>query len=949
MRPFLLLAVVLPLSAADFPHQSSDLAVDPAVTWGKLANGLRYALMPNQQPKDKITLRLQVQAGSLQETEEQRGLAHFLEHMAFNGTTNYPPGQLVVKLQHLGLQFGAHTNAHTSFDETVYKLDLPDPKPETLATGLTVMADWAGGMLLVPAEVERERGVILAELRDRDGADRRIWEAVATAAYAGTKTGQRMPIGLPATIQAADQARLKDYFDTWYRPESMVLSVVGAIDPVAAEAAVKDRLSALADRAPARPGPDLTTLTVASEPTFVIRHEAESKDTDVTIERVMVEPLPADSIERQRDELRRELAERVYGRRIRAIVEQDADAPLASASAFSYHWLGFAHAGFQATARKGKAIAALKLAHTEYRRLLDHGPTDSELAVERRAIAAELDTAVAQAGARKNESLAQELYRATWEGRVVQSPTQRRDLVKPLLEAITAKEIATGLAAYRGRPGRDVIAITGREDLGAAAEASVQAAYQEVLSATVAAPTDRAVAAWAYGEPPDANGMTWTTESKLEAAAGVKVLERVKDGLRIQVRLNDAQPGQVLVSLRYDIPPTARPIGIGELVERGLIVGGLGRHPADEISVLFADSSVKLGGIDVAEDAVVLTASCKGDDLPRAMQLLRAYLTDPGWRSEAEPRVKQAWLEALAGQELDVEAQSERRMTRALVGEAQWRRPATADEVKPLGFAQAKTWLAGALAGAPLTVTVVGDAPADAADTVALWFGQHRASRGFLRGTAAEMRATLPEQPPVKPGIERLTVDGSVAKAAVHVVWPTDDLFDINRARRLNLVAQCLGERLRERIREQLGAAYSPAAWHAAGDSFRGQGQLHALVTIAPDQADKVLAIVREEAVAMAKDGVDDELLGRVKVPAVKSLAALKRRNEWWLGTVLAKAASHPFRLEWANTIEGDYQSVTATEISALAKRYLVDANVFAVVGVSPGPQREKAGAGEVP
>jgi zinc protease len=247
--PLALVSSLGVIVAADFPHRTSDLAVDPAITWGALDNGLRYALMANAQPKDKVTLRLQVRSGSLHESDPQRGLAHYLEHMAFNGTTNYPPGQLVVRLQHLGLQFGAHTNAHTSFDETVYKLDLPDASSSTLAIGLGVMADWAGGMLLQPSEIDRERGVILAEMRDRDDAGRRIWQAVAGAAYAGTRIAERMPIGVEATIKAADQALLKSYFDTWYRPERMILTVVGSITPAAIEPQIRACLLYTSDAA----------------------------------------------------------------------------------------------------------------------------------------------------------------------------------------------------------------------------------------------------------------------------------------------------------------------------------------------------------------------------------------------------------------------------------------------------------------------------------------------------------------------------------------------------------------------------------------------------------------------------------------------------------------------------------------------------------------------------
>jgi zinc protease len=166
LRPALICLAILILASCDsdgrpegasaaFPHQESAIAADPAVRWGVLPNGARYALMHAVQPPGRVSLRLRIASGSLLETDEQRGLAHMLEHMAFNGSKHYPPGSLIPTLQNLGIGFGNHLNAHTGFDETVYKLDLPDTRPATIALGLTVLADQAGGLLLDPAEVER--------------------------------------------------------------------------------------------------------------------------------------------------------------------------------------------------------------------------------------------------------------------------------------------------------------------------------------------------------------------------------------------------------------------------------------------------------------------------------------------------------------------------------------------------------------------------------------------------------------------------------------------------------------------------------------------------------------------------------------------------------------------------------------------------------------------------
>ena len=250
-----LLAPLLALAA--LPHDTSDLPVDPAVRWGRLDNGLRYALLPNKEPKGRASLRLAVAAGALQETESQRGLAHFLEHMAFNGSTNFPPGTLIEYFQRLGMGFGADTDAYTSFDRTVYLLELPDTADATLERAFTLFADYAGGLLLEPAEIDKERGIILNEKRARDSVEFRQFVGEFEFMLPESRFIHRLPIGLESVISTAPRAEFLDFYNTWYRPELMTVVAVGDFDPAAVETHLRRALAPLAARAPARPAPSL--------------------------------------------------------------------------------------------------------------------------------------------------------------------------------------------------------------------------------------------------------------------------------------------------------------------------------------------------------------------------------------------------------------------------------------------------------------------------------------------------------------------------------------------------------------------------------------------------------------------------------------------------------------------------------------------------------------------
>ena len=233
--PFLLLCSLLALDVSaketapsaerclstGWPHEQSDLTPDPALTFGTLENGLRYVIMPNHEPKNRVGLYLNIQSGSLNETEKQRSVAHYLEHMLFNGTTHYPTGKLVEYFQSIGMAFGPDTNAHTSYDETVYKLLLPNGEKKTVSEGLQVFAWILCGRCAVRAErrIERERGIILAEKRDvilpPASATKQIWSRPLLE----HSVAQRDVIGTDKVLKNADAALLRQYYEQWYRPE----------------------------------------------------------------------------------------------------------------------------------------------------------------------------------------------------------------------------------------------------------------------------------------------------------------------------------------------------------------------------------------------------------------------------------------------------------------------------------------------------------------------------------------------------------------------------------------------------------------------------------------------------------------------------------------------------------------------------------------------------------
>jgi hypothetical protein len=242
--------VVAPLSA--------PLPVDPQITLGRLPNGIRYYIRANKRPENRAELRLAVNAGSLLEDDDQRGLAHFVEHMAFNGTKHFPKQDITSFMEGIGMRFGRDVNAYTSFDETVFMLDVPTEKREVIDRAMLVLEDWAQGVSFDPAEIEKERGVVLEEWRLGRGADARMQDAYFPTLLKGSRYADRLPIGKPEILQNFKAERLVKFYKDWYRPDLMAVVAVGDFDPAAVESAIVAHFGPIPAAVKPRPLPVLT-------------------------------------------------------------------------------------------------------------------------------------------------------------------------------------------------------------------------------------------------------------------------------------------------------------------------------------------------------------------------------------------------------------------------------------------------------------------------------------------------------------------------------------------------------------------------------------------------------------------------------------------------------------------------------------------------------------------
>jgi zinc protease len=939
--PSFLLAGLLLLArltaAPSFPHEGSDLPADPAARYGRLPNGVRYVVYPNKEPQGRASLRLLVEAGSFHENENQRGVAHFLEHMAFNGSTHYAPGTLIEFFQRMGMNFGGDTNAFTSFDRTQYMLELPHTDEKTLAEGLRVLADDAGGLLLRADEIDKERGIILSEKRTRDNVGFRTFVAQFEFMLGDTLLPKRMPIGLEQVISHAPRGRFTEFWDTWYRPEKLTVVAAGDFDAGAVEKLIAAAFTPLTARAPAQPEPVLGSLPKFDGTRAYFHAEPEAPATSISISSLVPARNLPDTAANRVAELPRQLALAMLNRRFSELAKKEG-APFSSAQASVEEQFRFLReAGVDVTCKPGQWAEALAVGEQELRRALEHGFQPGELKEVVAAFTNGLDQAVRTAATRRSAWLADRIAGDIVGREVFTHPSADQALLQPALDRVSAADCLAALREAFAAPGRFVM-VTGNAvipgDAAAAspelAERAITAVYEKSRVAAVAAPAAQAEAVWAYG--------TWGapgTVVKREHVADLDAhLVAFANGVKLNLKQTDFEAGRIRVGVRVGSGTITEPAG-----QRGLAAlaggtfgaGGLGRHSTDELRRILAGKNVG-AQFQGATDAFTLTGGTTRGDLLLQLQLVAAQLTDAGWRPEALRQARKGLEQMYAGFEHTANGPMATEVANLLAGgDPRFGLPAK-EVMMARNLDEAKAWLAPQLAHGALEISLVGDLEVEAAiAAVAQTFGAlpPRAAKPALDDLK---KVKFPAEPFTKD----YTIASEIPKGNVVVYWPTTDGLDVKRARRLNMLALVLNDRLRVKVREEIGGTYSPSAGSNASDTFAGYGYIQAGCVVDPVMAAKISDVLVAIGDDLAKNGVTDEELNRARQPALTAAKESLRTNNYWGGSVLARAQEKPEVLDWARTRLPDLEAITAAELSALAKSYLGLARVSRVT-ILPG------------
>ncbi|MSU23482.1 MAG: insulinase family protein [Opitutus sp.] len=933
-RRSLLLALCLaPLLAAAprFAHEASDLKPDPAAKFGVLENGLRYVIYPNHEPKGRASLRLLVLAGSLHEEENQRGVAHFLEHMAFNGSDHFAPGTLIEFFQRMGMSFGGDTNASTGFDRTQYMLELPDTKEPTLAEGLRVLADDAGGLLLRADEIDKERGIILSEKRARDSVGYRTQVAQFEFMFGTTRLPTRMPIGLAEIIEKAPRERFVDFWNTWYRPEKLAVIVVGEVEVAAVEKQIAAAFAALRGRAPAKPEPALGT--VAKFDGVRAGHHAEAEAPSTRVSLVCVTPYVAepDTAANRVKRLPRRLAVGILNRRLAELAKKENAPFLQAAVSVSENFKFMGDATVDLTCKAERWQAALAAGEQELRRAIEHGFQPDELKEVVATTLSALEQSVKSAATRRSSALANGLLGSLVAEEVFTAPADNLARLKPALEKVTPEECVAALRDAFGGNGL-YVSVTGTAKIPGDAVAAINTAYEESRVVAVLPKAAEEARAWAYTDFGAPGKVT-----KREHIADLDVtLVTFANGVRLNLKRTDFDAGRIMVSARLGNGSMSEPAdqrGLAQIASSVFNGGGLGKHSVDDLRRILAGRNAG-AAFQTTTDAFVLAyptvSAARGgrgsgaggttrEDLLLTLQLFAAHLTDPGYRPEGL-RQSRSMLDLIYGTiERTPSGPIAMEVANLIAsGNPRFGLPPK-DVVMARTLDEVRAWLSPELARREIEVAIVGDLDVDATiDAVAQTLGALPPREPKL--ALAELRQVAF---PTTPFTKSYTIASQIPKGIVALYWPTTDGLEAKRARRLSLLASIYGDRLRVKLREEMGGTYSPRAQSNASDTFPGYGYLMTAIDIDPAAADKIAEAAIALADDLAKNGVTEEELNRARLPALTAAKDSSRSNAYWLGNVLARAQEKPEVLGWAHTRIADLEAITAAELSALAKSYL--------------------------
>jgi zinc protease len=902
------------------------IPVGPQVSTGKLANGLTYYVQKNSRPEKKLELRLVVKAGSMQEDDDQQGLAHFLEHMAFNGSTHFKRHELVSYLQSVGVKFGADLNASTSFNETIYILPLPTDQPGVVEQGFQVLEDWAHGLSLRDADIDSERGIVLEELRLGKGVDDRMNKVLLPKILNGSQYAQRLPIGQEVILKNFRYDAIRRFYHDWYRPDLMAVVVVGDIAPAEARALIERHFGKLRNPAAARPH-QYAKIPARARSEEVLFTDKEIGSNSVFI-RYPVMPVPADrTVGDYRNKLMENMLATLLNMRLHELTQQDNPPFLQAGAGLSSVVHGYRSFGAGALLGKSGAAPALRALVQEQQRARQFGFTAAELERVKKGMLRNYERLYNEREKSDSALYAAEYIRNFLEQETIPGIETEYRYAQQLIPAITLAELNAAARGSLPDGGSKLLVYTGSDGAGtqppgagemlaltaAAEQSSVQAQVEKQLAGELMAVAPKPGSI--ISEKRDERlGLT-----ELVLSNGVKVVLKPTDFNNDQVIMTGLRfggwslfPDQDLFSARYASSIVSQ-MGVQQFT------------PADLVKVLAgktAGASATIHGVNES-----ISGGSGRSDIESMLQLVYLNLTAPGKDGAIFKAYVERQRELARNNLARPEAQLEDAVTATLFG-AQAR---VARAPKPADFDQLELERVLALYRSRLS---------SARDFSFFMTGSFSVEQ--VKPLLATYLASLPvpELPvlyrddgvrPVRGVVKQAVYAGTEAKSTISLTFTGDAQFSSRERMRLQALIEVMNIKLIEVLREQMGVIYSGGLRGSMERLPYPHFTVTATLPCAPENVEKVLTAVFAQMAQIAEQGAEEADLQKVKAVWLKNYRKGMRENGYWMAVLMnayfnqtdpADVLSYPERVE----------ALTAAELRDSARTYLNPQNYAQVV-----------------
>ena len=913
---------VTPLDASrGWFYQNSDIPMDPAWVFGTLPNGVRYAVRRNGVPPGQVAMRVRVGVGSLDETAEQTGWAHLMEHVSFRGSKYVPDLESKRIWQRLGVTFGSDSNAATTPVSTTYKLDLPSASPASVEESLKILAGMMAEPNFTPTAVAAETNVVKAELREGQGPEARASDSARKLFFAGQPFAEHDPIGNVESLERATPATLKAFHDRWYRPDRTTVVIAGDIDPTAVIPLIARQFGGWK---PAGPAPGLTDLGVPDPKASRVGIHIEPS-LPVRAELTVLRPWQwkADTIPYNQKLMRERLAEQILNRRL--------ESQARAGGSFLYAGVSREDIVRSADATSITVVPAggkWREAVVDVRKAIADAvaipPTQAEIDREATEYEQSLVSAVANEPASPGAGLADELVGALDIAETSTNATGALQVFRSARASFTPDAIQKEtVALFDGAPMRALLSLP-QPDSGA--QADLLAELDRRIDIDVAAGRKEAEPISMDVLPALGTPATVVTTPGRNAGNKLELpteVVRLSNGVNLLLYPNDGEAGRIYVDVRFGTGLA----GLGgdkaafawsgspALVDAGL--AGLNMDQLDRLT-----TGRQVGMTFAANDASFsLSGVTRREDLGDQLRLLATKLSHPSWDARAVERVRDVMLASYDSQDNSAIAVVNRDLGGVLHGgDARWTAPSKA-QIAGLTADKLKAYWTPVLNQGSLEVAIFGDYDRDTA------IKQAAATFGALTPRpAATVSAAALAEPGVRPTATPLvaTHTGPADQAAAVLAWPTGGGFDrLEDSYALDILAAVFTDRLFDRLRSEEGESYSPQVISQWSRDVASGGSLFVLGQVKPGSADRFFALSREIAADLAAKPLSPDEFERARGPMVETYKRAFSGNTFWLRT-LGGLSYDPRIARVPERLAGTLGSLTPAQIQAVAQRYLI-------------------------